>query len=36
MKPIELLEFFGGIGACSMAFEKLGIPYHIADYVEID
>lgn len=33
---IEVLELFGGIGACSKALERLGIPYHIADYVEID
>jgi DNA (cytosine-5)-methyltransferase 1 len=36
MKPLEILELFGGIGACSKALERLGIPYHIADYVEID
>lgn len=34
--PIRLLELFGGIGACSAAFDRLGIPYTIADYVEID
>ena len=33
---LEVLELFGGIGACSKALERLGIPYHIADYVEID
>lgn len=33
---IRLLELFGGIGACSAAFDRLGIPYTIADYVEID
>ena len=33
---IKILELFGGIGACSKAFEKLGIPYEIVDYVEID
>lgn len=33
---IRLLELFGGIGACSKAFEKLGIEFMIADYVEID
>ena len=36
MKPIEILELFGGIGACTKAFKRLGIPYHVADYVEID
>ena len=35
-EPIKLLELFGGIGACSKAIERLGIPYEIADYVEID
>lgn len=29
-------EFFGGIGACSAAFRRLGIPFEVADYVEID
>ena len=33
---IKVLELFGGIGACSKALERLGIPYEIADYVEID
>ena len=36
MKPIEILELFGGIGALTKAFKRLGIPHHIADYVEID
>ena len=36
METLEILELFGGIGACSMALEKLGISYNIADYVEID
>lgn len=36
MQAIEILELFGGIGACTKAFKKLGIPFHIADYVEID
>lgn len=37
-QPIKLniLELFGGIGACSKALERLGIDYEIADYVEID
>ena len=33
---IKLLELFGGIGACSKAFDRLKIDYEIADYVEID
>lgn len=33
---IGILELFGGIGACSSAFSRLGIKYEIADYVEID
>ena len=33
---IRLLELFGGIGACSKAFERLGIEHEIVDYVEID
>lgn len=36
MEEIRILELFGGIGACSKAFEKLNIPYKIVDYVEID
>lgn len=35
-QKIKVLELFGGIGACSRAFDHLGIPYEIADYVEID
>ena len=33
---LEILELFGGIGALTKAFKRLGIPHHIADYVEID
>ena len=33
---IKILELFGGIGALTKAFKRLRIPYHIADYVEID
>lgn len=33
---IKVLELFGGIGACSKAFERLKIPFEIVDYVEID
>ena len=33
---MRILELFGGIGACTTALKRLGIPYEIADYVEID
>lgn len=33
---MNVLELFGGIGACSKALERLGVEYEIADYVEID
>ena len=33
---MKILELFGGIGACTTALKRLGIPYEIADYVEID
>lgn len=36
VKPLEILELFGGIGALTKAFKRLGIPFNIADYVEID
>lgn len=36
MSKLKLLELFGGIGACSKAFERIGINYEIIDYVEID
>lgn len=36
MDKIRLLELFGGIGACTKAFERLGIDFEVADYVEID
>lgn len=36
MEQLEILELFGGIGALTKAFKRLGIPFHIADYVEID
>ena len=36
MSKLKLLELFGGIGACSNAFERIGINYEIVDYVEID
>lgn len=33
---IKLLELFGGIGACTQAFKRLGIAFEIVGYVEID
>ena len=33
---IKVLELFGGIGACTKAFKRLGIPIEVVDYVEID
>ena len=33
---MKILELFGGIGACTQAFKRLGIPFEVADYVEID
>ena len=33
---IKLLELFGGIGACTKAFKRLGIDFETVDYVEID
>jgi DNA (cytosine-5)-methyltransferase 1 len=33
---INLLEFFGGIGACTQAFKRAKIPFNVVDYVEID
>lgn len=33
---LKVLELFGGIGACSKAFERLGIDFEVVDYVEID
>ena len=35
-QKLQVLELFGGIGACSKALERLGIEFEIADYVEID
>jgi len=34
--PLKVLELFSGIGACSKALERLGIPHKIVDSVEID
>lgn len=36
MEKIRLLELFGGIGACTKAFKRTGIPFEVVDYVEID
>lgn len=36
MDKIKVLELFAGVGACSKAFERLGIPHEIVDAVEID
>lgn len=36
MEEVKILELFAGIGACSKAFENLGIPHKIVDAVEID
>lgn len=33
---IKVLELFAGIGACSKAFERLGIEHEVVDAVEID
>ena len=35
-KPLQVLELFAGIGACSSALTRLGIEYEIVDAVEID
>lgn len=34
--PLKVLELFSGIGACSKALERLGVPHEIVDSVEID
>jgi DNA (cytosine-5)-methyltransferase 1 len=36
MNKVKVLELFGGIGACTKAFERLGIDFELMDYVEID
>ncbi len=36
MEEIIILELFGGIGALTKAFKRLGIPHKVIDYVEID
>lgn len=36
MKPVQILELFGGIGAPRVALRNLGLPVKSIDYVEID
>lgn len=36
MSELKVLELFAGIGACSKALERLGIPHTIVDAVEVD
>lgn len=33
---LKVLELFGGIGACTAALKRIGIPFEVVDYVEID
>lgn len=33
---LKILELFGGIGACTCALKRMGVPIEIVDYVEID
>ncbi len=33
---IKLAEFFGGIGAMTQAFKRVGIPFKVVEYVELD
>jgi len=35
-KKLKIIEFFGGIGACSKALERIGVDVELVDYVEID
>ena len=35
-EELKVVEYFGGIGAIRKAFERLGIPHKVVDYVEID
>lgn len=35
-RSLRVIELFGGIGACSKALSRIGIPYVISDYVEND
>ena len=36
MKPIKILELFGGVGSPRCALRNLGVPVKAIDYVEID
>lgn len=36
LETVEILELFGGIGACTKALKNIGINVNVADYVEID
>ena len=36
LEPIRLLSLFSGIGAFEKALTRLGIPYKIVHYCEID
>ena len=36
METIKVAEDFGGIGACTQAFKRTGLPFEIVDYVEIN
>ena len=33
---LKVIEFFGGLGACSTAIKNLGLELELLDYVEID
>lgn len=35
-EKLKVVEFFGGIGAVRKALERLGVPFEVVDYVEID
>ena len=35
-KEMELIELFGGIGACTKALKNIGMNVDVVDYVEID
>ena len=36
MKPVQILELFGGVGAPRCALRNIGVPVKAIDYVEID
>lgn len=35
-RATRVIEFFGGIGACTQALKRLGIDFEVVDYVEVD